>query len=95
MSFLTPLTQEQRGKHQLMRSEALSGAEVCDCCPSEIILNGSDQALLFRDNNANLRDMWASFSSDGGGTFPIGGDVDDAEWLVNAMSIKRSSRGFY
>ncbi len=65
-------------------SEALSGAEVCDCCPSEIILNGSNQALLFRDNNANLRDMWASFSADGGATFPIGGDVDDAEWVLNA-----------
>ena len=65
-------------------SESLSGTEVCDCCPSEIILNGSDQALLFRDNNANLRDMWASFSADGGGTFPIGADVDDAEWVLNA-----------
>ena len=65
-------------------SEALSGTEVCDCCPSEIILNGSDQALLFRDNNANLRDMWACFSADGGGTFPIGADVDDAEWVLNA-----------
>jgi hypothetical protein len=64
-------------------SEALSGTGVCDCCPSEIILNGSDQALLFRGNNANLRDMWTSFSSDGGVTFPIGADVDDAEWLVN------------
>lgn len=65
-------------------SESLSGAEVCDCCPSEIILNGLDQALLFRDNNADLRDIWASFSADGGGTFPIGADVDDADWVINA-----------
>ena len=65
-------------------SEALTGTEVCDCCPSEIILNGSDQAHLFRDNNSNLRDVWAVFSDDNGATFPIGADVDDAGWVISA-----------
>jgi len=65
-------------------SEALSGTEVCDCCPSEIILDGSNQALLFRNNDSDLRDMWATFSADEGATFPIGADVDDAGWIISA-----------
>ena len=65
-------------------SEAISGTEVCDCCPSEIILDGNKQALLFRDNNNNLRDVWSSFSYDGGQTFGIGADIDDGNWVLNA-----------
>ena len=65
-------------------SNSLTGNEVCDCCPSEVVTDGMNQILMFRNNDSNLRDMWASVSSDGGESFTFGSDVDEASWMISA-----------
>ena len=55
---------------------------VCDCCPGSITSSGSKVAVPYRDNNANMRDIWAGISSDGGSTFTQGLAVDQGFWLV-------------
>lgn len=75
-------------------SNSLTGNEVCDCCPPEIAIDGNRQAAMFRNNDNNLRDMWATFSANNGTTFPIGNDIDDSEWVL--MSCPSTGPdGFY
>lgn len=64
-------------------SVAFTGA-VCDCCPSSTVIDGDRVAVLYRNNENNLRDIRASISSDGGLTFPIQGDVDNLNWQIFA-----------
>ncbi|MBL7948096.1 MAG: exo-alpha-sialidase, partial [Bacteroidia bacterium] len=59
-------------------------AEVCDCCPGEIISNGNTCVMLYRDNNANLRDSWAGISADNAISFTNGCAVDDNNWVIAA-----------
>ena len=68
-----------------MASDAsgIGGSEVCDCCPGSILVSGNTQIASFRRNNNNLRDMWAGISSNGGMTFPIGGDLDNTNWYIS------------
>jgi hypothetical protein len=56
----------------------------CDCCPPAMVIEGNTEALIFRNNISNLRDMWASFSNDGGGTFPASAEVDQSGWLLSS-----------
>ena len=65
-------------------SHAITSSEVCDCCPAEVITDGDNQILMFRNNDSNLRDMWASVSADKGETFTTGSDIDDAGWIISA-----------
>lgn len=58
--------------------------EVCDCCSAQVVASGDKQAVVFRNNDDNLRDSWVSISSDGGSSFPIVEDVDDNNWLINS-----------
>lgn len=39
-------------------------------------------AMLYRDNNANIRDIWAGVSDNGGVTFGTGMQLDDNDWMV-------------
>jgi hypothetical protein len=59
---------------------------VCDCCPATIISSGSKAIMLHRDNNSNLRDIWAGVSNDGGITFPAGNKfpADTTNWMVSS-----------
>lgn len=60
--------------------------EVCDCCTGQMV-NGDGKAIaMFRNNNTNIRTMWASVSSDGGTSFPIGAEIDETYWVYNACS---------
>lgn len=59
-------------------------AEVCDCCPGEIISEGNTCVVLYRDNNANLRDSWAGISADNAISFTNGCAVDDNNWVIAA-----------
>ena len=36
--------------------------------------------LAFRNNDDNLRDIWATKSTDGGENFPEATDIDDTDW---------------
>ena len=55
---------------------------VCDCCPGEIVSSGNNVAVLYRDNNSNLRDSWAGLSVDGGNTFSGGWNMDQNNWMI-------------
>ncbi len=57
---------------------------VCDCCPATIHSKGNDVVVVYRDNDDNLRDSWAGFSSDGGITFTRGVNIDQNGWLIAA-----------
>jgi len=59
-------------------------SEVCDCCPGTIHSSGDNVAVVYRDNNNNLRDSWAGFSSDGGLTFTRGVNIDQNGWMIEA-----------
>lgn len=58
--------------------------EVCDCCPSQVVVGESNQAILFRNNDNDLRDNWVSISADGGMSFPISADIDNNNWVINS-----------
>jgi len=57
-------------------SEVHAPNEVCDCCPADIIYGNGKQLLLFRNNDNNERDIWATTSSNGGADFDQGSDID-------------------
>lgn len=55
---------------------------VCDCCPSSVVNSGNIVAMPYRDNNNNIRDIWAGISTDGGNTFAQGVGIDQGAWLI-------------
>ncbi len=55
---------------------------VCDCCPGAVISSGNNCAMLYRDNNANIRDIWMGVSNDYGSTFTNGCNIDNNNWLI-------------
>lgn len=59
-----------------------SSAEVCDCCPGAIVSSGNKTAMLYRDNNSNIRDIWAGISNNNATTFPSGFEIDNNNWMV-------------
>ena len=58
--------------------------EACDCCPAEYVIDGSQHALLYRNNDVNIRDIFAVYSNDDGMTFPEYANVDELNWFVNS-----------
>lgn len=66
------------------KASGWSGAstEICDCCPGAIACSGNNVALVYRDNNSNIRDMWAGISTDGGNSFTYGMPIDQHNWNV-------------
>ena len=57
---------------------------VCDCCPGTMVVNGDNQALLYRNADMNIRDIWGSFSSDASLTFPTSAAVDETGWYITS-----------
>lgn len=57
--------------------------EACDCCPAAMIADGSRQALLFRNNNMNIRNIWAAISTDGGSKFSTLKEIDTTNWKIS------------
>ena len=57
--------------------------EACDCCPAAIAKKDNLQALLFRNNEGSLRDMFAVKSQDGGLSFPDYENIDYLNWMIN------------
>lgn len=58
--------------------------EACDCCPASMAISGNSQVLLFRNNISNLRNMWASFSTDTCASFPVSAEIDTTDWFVSS-----------
>ena len=61
-----------------------SKAEICDCCPGTLTCSGGHVAMIYRDNNDNIRDTWAGISTDTGNTFSTGIGIDQQNWFLSA-----------
>ncbi len=57
---------------------------VCDCCPSNILIDNAQVAVIYRNNENNLRDIRTSVSIDGGLSFNSQYDLDDMNWVIQA-----------
>ena len=57
--------------------------EACDCCPATIAKKDNLQALIFRNNEGSIRDMFAVKSQDGGQSFPEYENIDHLNWMIN------------
>ena len=60
--------------------------EVCDCCTGQAVVGNGAVVAMYRNNNSNVRTMWAATSTDGGGTFPVGAEIDQTGWVYNSCS---------
>ena len=58
--------------------------EACDCCTGTMAFSPTHQALLFRNNISNLREMWTSLSSDTCTSFPVSSNIDTTNWVVSS-----------
>jgi hypothetical protein len=58
--------------------------EACDCCPASLIRSDNTLVALYRDNNSNIRNIWAGISTDSGDSFTVGYDVDQQNWQISA-----------
>ena len=58
--------------------------EACDCCPAEYVIDGAQHALLYRNNDLNIRDIYAVYSNDDGMTFPEYLNVSELDWFINS-----------
>ncbi len=58
--------------------------EVCDCCPGALVLSGNTSAMLYRNNNSNIRDIWTGISTNGNTSFTSGFNVDNHNWSLSS-----------
>ncbi len=58
------------------------GAEVCDCCPGALAVEGTNVAMLYRDNLNDIRDGWAGVSTNGGASFGFGVATNQQNWNI-------------
>jgi hypothetical protein len=68
---------------RVVASSTVTG-EACDCCPAEMVTDGTNQILLFRNNESNIRDIHAVRSTDGGTTFPTAADMEELGWFITS-----------
>lgn len=54
----------------------------CECCQPDVAISGNTHIVVFRNNISNIRDAYASFSTDGGSSFPFYDDVDAHNWNI-------------
>ncbi|MEO7176010.1 MAG: T9SS type A sorting domain-containing protein [Saprospiraceae bacterium] len=59
-----------------------NSAEVCDCCPGAILSQDNYSAMLYRDNNSNIRDTWMGVSTNNSVSFDNGCNVDNNNWML-------------
>lgn len=56
--------------------------EACDCCPTDIHVEGSVQVVPFRNNDANVRDNWMAISQNSGASFDTIMQLDFNNWYL-------------
>lgn len=66
-----------------VKATGTAPGESCDCCPAKIVALGDEVTLMFRNNEGNLRNVWASTSLDGGKTFTRSKKIDNSGWVIN------------
>lgn len=70
-------------------SRNIAPGEVCDCCPSAVVTSPGRTYVLFRNNQNNLRTIFASVSYDNGASFDTSKTVD----LTSTISSTCQSTG--
>lgn len=65
-------------------SAPFSPGEVCDCCTGEVVASADRVVALYRNAGGNIRTIWGASSANGGGSFPVGAEMDATAWSVNA-----------
>lgn len=58
--------------------------EACDCCPAAYAQQDNHHALLYRNNEANVRDMYAVSSDNNGESFSSYENIDQLFWTANS-----------
>jgi len=61
-----------------------NNSTVCDCCPGALFSAGNITAMVYRDNNSNIRDIWTGISSNNSDSYNSGFSVDNGKWLLNS-----------
>ena len=56
--------------------------DACDCCPPGITAEGNKVAVLWRNNNTDIRDIWVALSSNGGMSIDTALDMDLSDWNI-------------
>lgn len=64
-------------------SNALVPGEACDCCMGEMVSSPTRDVMLYRNNDNNIREMYAVSSADGGQTFDQSWAIDQTETYSN------------
>jgi hypothetical protein len=54
----------------------------CDCCPASIVADGNTHILTYRNDNNNIRNMWASYSFDGSTSYSASSEIDQTNWMI-------------
>lgn len=72
------------GKTFVEGAEATETApgEACDCCPAFVMVDAGETFVLYRNNDDDLRDIWASVSNDNGASFRENLDIDQNNWSI-------------
>ncbi|MDQ3192542.1 MAG: T9SS type A sorting domain-containing protein [Bacteroidota bacterium] len=65
-----------------VEASTMAPGEVCDCCPAFIGVEQDYIFTLYRNNDNNLRDIWASVSTNGGTSFDVSADIDNSNWTI-------------
>ncbi len=58
--------------------------EACDCCPSEMVINGTREVLMFRNNEDNIREIYAVLTNDQGANIAATENINHLEWSVSS-----------
>ncbi|MCF8237333.1 MAG: hypothetical protein K9I85_04200 [Saprospiraceae bacterium] len=58
-------------------SSAIIEGDACDCCAAQLAVGDNKLAMIYRNNDQNIRTIWAGISKDEGDTFSKGYEVDE------------------
>lgn len=65
-------------------ASTLTPNQPCECCFSKVVVEGNTQVSIFRNNENNVRNFYASVSYDGGQSFTDYIEIDLMDWNLNA-----------
>ncbi|MDZ4824693.1 MAG: T9SS type A sorting domain-containing protein [Flavobacteriales bacterium] len=81
--YMTRSTDGNSFTEEMIVSGGANGP-VCDCCPATITTTPYLEAIVFRNNDDNLRDIHAAYNYSALESGPIPVDVDTVEWVIGA-----------
>lgn len=67
-----------------VNATASSPGVACDCCAPEVLATSNYQMVLYRNNDSNLRDGFASLSEDNGATYTSLSNMDNLAWNITS-----------